>query len=316
MIDYNVMTVRQPHPIGVRLTLAILWAITIIVALTNCNPQEEINRYFADRGLNPLAIMRDDIQPGGLILKGRKGAIYAGQMLDYGINLPPSLMPSVATEPSTEVFHSVFDEYKGEKSLSAEAAVAFLYGLFQFEPSAAFDFQGRVHIKINDSSFETMNVSEIQRYLGSPAAKPFVDLVLEAIDDKENDDKEKAFLAYEVHRATSLRISSAESKDVTPSLAVGTVGQVPLKGKGRLRYAKRSTSEMILEVERPYAFAVRTAELIKHPLSTRSLSLRLTKFLDPETVKAVGTDQEYSAAINEGFAPVVLDGAVAPLSKP
>ena len=101
-----------------------------------------------------------------------------------------------------------------------------------------------------------MKVAEIQRFLGSHAAQPFINVVLDAWADHDT-----AFLAYEVHRATQLKIESISADDVAPSLAVGTVGQFPLKGKGSLRYKKLSSRKLLLEGSRPYVFAIRTAEL-------------------------------------------------------
>jgi hypothetical protein len=184
--------------------------------------------------------------------------------------------------------------------LSAEAALTFLYGLFQFEPGIKLDLKGQVQIDIVDSTFEKMKVAEIQGFLGSREAKPFIDLVLDAWADNET-----AFLAYEVHRATRLKITSTSANDVAPSLAVGTVGELPLKGKASLGYKKLSSRELLLEGNRPYVFAVRTAELLPGRVEG-SLRLKVTEFLAPGVVKGAGTDERYSAPIREGFGAVRL----------
>jgi hypothetical protein len=278
-----------------------LLACLLFLTLTTCNLENELDRYFAERGLNRLAILRDDIAPGALILSGQQGAIYAGQMLDYRKrDSVLSDLPTPTTEPSVDLYHAAFEQYKGEKTLSAEAALSFLYGLFQFDPGVKLDLKGKVEIEILDSTFEKMKVPEIQRFLGSHEAQPFINVVLDAWADHDT-----AFLAYEVHCSTHLKIKSASADDVAPSLAVGTVGQLPLKGKASLGYKKLSSRELLLEGNRPYVFAVRTAELLPGRVEG-SLRLKVTEFLAPGAVKGAGTDERYSAPIREGFGAVQL----------
>ena len=53
------------------------------LTLLSCDPEEEIHQYFADLGLNRLALVRTDLQPGSLILVGAHGPVYAGHLGSY-----------------------------------------------------------------------------------------------------------------------------------------------------------------------------------------------------------------------------------------
>lgn len=51
--------------------------LTLLILLASCNSEEEIHHYFAELGLNRLAVLRTDIQPGSLILVGKQDPVYS-----------------------------------------------------------------------------------------------------------------------------------------------------------------------------------------------------------------------------------------------
>lgn len=203
-----------------RLSCA-LALLALLIPLASCNPEEEMHRYFAELGLNRLAVLRTDIQPGSLILVGKQGPVYTGHVRSYAAS--PDLLPG----DSFSEYEAVIGSYQGNRALSAEVAVSFVQGLFQFSPTAEFALSGSVRIDMVESHVLRMEVDQIKRFLGQREAQPFVQAVLEALKDGQ-----KAYLAYEVHRATRLRIVSTSGSDLAPSLTVGTIGHIPLKGKG------------------------------------------------------------------------------------
>ncbi|MCA9469049.1 MAG: hypothetical protein KC643_26895 [Nitrospira sp.] len=264
------------------------------LTLLSCDPEEEIHQYFADLGLNRLALVRTDLQPGSLILVGAHGPVYAGHLGSY------TSAPDVLSTDSITEYEAVIGKYTGDRSLSASAAVSFVKGLFQFAPGADLDFSGRVHVDLIESHAERMEVDAIKKFLGSQEGQPFVQEVLEAFGDGE-----RAFLAYEVHRAQRLQISSTDGSDLAPSLKAGTVGQLPLKGEANLSYKKVSDRELVLEGNRDYAFAVRTGELVPG-LAANTVRFKVTNFLKPGYVKSVGTDDQYTSPVLDGYAPLTL----------
>jgi len=274
------------------LSLGLLLLCTTL--LVSCDPEEEIHRYFADLGLNRLALVRTDLQPGSLILVGKNGPIYAGNLNTY-LSAPDVLSADSITE-----YEAVIGKYSGDRSLSASAAVSFVKGLFQFAPGADLSFSGRVHVDLIESHAQRMEVDAIKKFLGSEAGQPFVQEILEAFGDGE-----RAFLAYEVHRAQRLKISSTDGSDLAPNLKAGTVGKLPLKGEASLSYKKVSDRELVLEGQQEYVFAVRTGELVPGR-AAGTVRFKVTNFLKPGYVKSVGTDDQYSRPVLDGYAPLRL----------
>lgn len=266
----------------------------LLILLASCDPEDEIHQYFADLGLNRFAVLRTDIQPGSLVLVGKQGPIYSGHLRSYASS--PELVPG----ESFSEYEAVIGRYQGNRALSAEVAVSFIQGLFQFSPQAELALFGTVRIDMVESHVQRMEVDQIKRFLGQREAQPFVQAVLEVLKDGQ-----KAYLAYEVHRATRLKIVSASDVDLAPSLEVGTIGNIPLRGKGKLSHKKLSEREMLLEGEQEYAFAVRTGELLPGE-AANSIQFKVTNFLKPGPVKSAGTDDQYTAPVLDGYAPLTL----------
>lgn len=281
---------RSPRSLRCLLGLLILLALPLV----SCDPEEDIHRYFADLGLNRLALVRTDLQPGSLILVGKNGPVYAGHLGRYA-----SAPDAFAFDSITE-YEAVIGAYTGNRSLSASAALSFIKGLFQFEPGANLSFSGRVHVDLIESQAQRMEVDQIKNFLNGEAGHAFVQEVLEAFADGE-----RAFLAYEVHRTQRLKITSIEGADLAPHLKAGAVGKLPLKGEASLSYKKVSDRELILEGQHPYAFAVRTGELIRGR-APGSVRFKVTNFLKPGYVKSAGTDDQYTTPVLEDFAPLRL----------
>jgi hypothetical protein len=275
-------------------TASAIAGLVLLLLMTSCDPEEEIHQYFAELGLNRLAILRTDILPGSLILVGNQGPVYSGHLRSY-VSAPKPLEADSFSE-----YQAVIGGYHGNRALAASAAVSFIQGLFQFSPGADFTLSGMVQIDMIESHAQRMEVDQIKKFLGRQEAQPFVQTVLEALKEGQ-----KAYLAYEVHRATRLKIVSAGDSDLAPSLAVGTIGNIPLKGEGKLSYNKQSQRELLLEGTQEYAFAVRTGELIPGQ-AANSIQFKVTNFLKPGPVKAVGTDDQYSSPVLKDFAPLTL----------
>jgi hypothetical protein len=284
--------------IGIVFRCVIIAVAPFLLVLTlSCNPEDEIHQYFAELGLNRLAVLRTDIEAGALILVGKEGAVYSGSLRSYMSS------PAVLADNSFQTYESVIGHYRGDRDVSGTAALSFIHGLFQFCPKADFTLAGTVRIDMVESRAESMEIADIKKVLGLREAQPFVQTVLEAIRDGH-----RAYLAYEVHRAKRLRIASVSNRDLAPRLEVGAVGHIPLTGKGDLSYKKISEREILLDGKKEYAFAIRAGELIPGPASN-SVTFRVTNFLKPGYVKSAGTDDQYTSPINEGFAPLTIASA-------
>jgi len=52
--------------------------LALLILPASCNPEKEIHHYFAELGLNRLAVLCTDIQPGSLSLVWMKNQVYCG----------------------------------------------------------------------------------------------------------------------------------------------------------------------------------------------------------------------------------------------
>ncbi|RMH31293.1 MAG: hypothetical protein D6690_16790 [Nitrospirae bacterium] len=279
----------------VRFWIGFLLGCVATIGLIACNPEDDLHQYFSELGLNPLAILRTDIEPGALIFVGSNGPVYAGKLQDY-TRAPNSLLSDAFDE-----YEAIIRQYRGDRSLSVNNALKLLKELFQISGETPLSLTNRVHIDMVEAQVQKMKISEIQRFLGTKEARPLIREILGAFDAGE-----KVFVAYEVYHASRLKITSVHETQIAPSLQIGAIGRIPLKDKTSLIFKKVSEQELLLESEKPYAFAIRAGELVRHPKLPKAVRFKVTNFLKPGYVKAVGTDDRYSAPILNGFIALTL----------
>jgi hypothetical protein len=120
------------------------------------------------------------------------------------------------------------------------------------------------------------------------------------------------YVAYEVYRAKSLKLQSAEGKDIAPSLKANTVTPLPLDATQTVSYKKVASNELVLAKNRYYAFAVRTAKL--NVDSEHRVTVDRTEFVKPEEwgIKSAGTDDQYTAPLAKNFEPVTVKAGLPP----
>lgn len=275
-------------------------------SLAACNPEEAIQKYFAEKGLNPLAMLRTDVEPGTLILIGKDGTAHrAGHVLDYLAekDRATAALPIDNCGSPTHC-QGILGGYQEERSMNGSVALSFFYSLFQVSPDVKVELTDHVRIDQLESTFEKIKVADLQRFLGRHTAKPLVQEVLNAIADGE-----KAYVAYEVHRAKRLSIASADRTNIAPSLGARAVGEIPISGKASLTYKKESERQLSVESHQAYAFAVKTGELVPHPQKNPiGVRFKVTRAVQAGDIK--GTDNEYAAPLHENFSAVTFkDGA-------
>jgi hypothetical protein len=60
------------------------------IFLLSCEPHEVTKDYFGGQGLNPLAVVRNDVEPGALILKQSDKTIFTESIFDYSTGRRPA----------------------------------------------------------------------------------------------------------------------------------------------------------------------------------------------------------------------------------
>ena len=285
----------------------LLGKAVLLIALTgsliSCDPEEQINKYFAYLGLTRLAVPRTDIDPGTLIVTKGKEAFFADHMLDYVDQESDAKQDyGIFGGDKIKEYQAMLRQYQGKTALSSQTALQFVQGVFQLSPGVDLGLTGQVRIEMVDAKFRKMKVSAIQKFLNRKESLGFRDAVLQHLKQGH-----QAYVAFEVYRTKSLKIVSEAGQELAPSLKVDTVTPLPIKGEGSISYKKSSKNEMVLNRNRYYAFAVRTARLIQGR-GKLGLTIDQTGFAKPAGwgIKSAGTDDQYSAPLGESFTPITL----------
>ncbi|MCZ6802070.1 MAG: hypothetical protein O7F12_16435 [Nitrospirae bacterium] len=277
--------------------------IALTGSLVGCDPEDQINQYFAYLGLTRLAVPRTDIDPGTLIVTKGKEAFFADHMLDY-VDQDSGAKQDYGIFGGDKIkeYQAMLRQYQGNTALSAQTALQFVQGVFQLSPGVELGLTGQVRIEMVDAKFRKMKVSAIQKFLNRKESRGFRKAVHQHLKQGH-----QAFVAFEVYRTKSLKIVSEAGQELAPSLKVGTLSPLPIKGEGSLSYKKTSKNEVVLSRNRYYAFAVRTARLIQGR-GKLGLTIDRTGFAKPADwgIKSAGTDDQYSAPLGESYTPLTL----------
>jgi hypothetical protein len=277
--------------------LAIIVSILSISA--GCDPEQTVNNYFAQQGLNRLAVVRDDIQPGGLVIANSKGAMYADNMFDYTTK-PPSAEYTFTAGDGTAEYKAVLRSFTQDRNIDPSVAVKFLASMIPADLGNEFKFNDKVMIDLTQATVRRMKIPVVQSYLNSNASGAFRAAVSQFVQDG----KTSAYLVYETWRAKKLKIQTESGKDISNALEIGAV-KVIASATGKFSYKRTSKSEIELTGDKFYVFAIRTGMLEKNG---DNFKFKPMDFLKPNGwgVKAAGTDIQYSAPINEDFSAVTL----------
>jgi hypothetical protein len=280
--------------------LAVLLLPLLFLASSGCDPNTVINKYFAKLGLNRLAVVRNDIKPGGLVLSNDKGAVYADNMLDYISVDPGSVNVSVTAGDQYSNYQAVIGSYKDDRSIDANVALDFLQTFLPVNLKSDLSFKTSVSIDLIDAKVTRMKLPSIQQSLGSVAAEPF----RKAVADFTADGKTKAYLVFETWETNKLKITSSNNTDITDSVDVSKI-KVISSATGKFSLTRKSSSELELSGDKFYIFAVRTGQLQS---VNGGLTFTPMNFVPPKDlgIKAAGGDDSYSAPVNQEFAPVTL----------
>lgn len=294
--------------------LLLLVSLLVCGALTACDPQDEVRRYFARLGLNQLAIAQTQIEPGAVFLAdtSRRQASYADNMLHYATYTDG--LPVEMRNGMTE-FEAVLPSLERATQVEPTRALQFLDSFLPVNVSDSIELSSDVTISPIAAKVKRMRLPVIQGHLRSPQSVEFRQQM--AVFQDSNPDL-RITIAYEVYRTNRMRITARSGRDVSSSLNVGAVGPVG-SGAFGLKYTKSTTSELLIEGDESFAFAVRAA-LIRRvedmpttpPLYTLSqLAVGFTGVPGqvigrPSRFPDFGNDNAYSVSIGEEYEPLAL----------
>ncbi|GJL64504.1 MAG: hypothetical protein NPIRA04_31580 [Nitrospirales bacterium] len=278
-----------------------------MTSMVACNPEEAIQQYFAEKGLNPLAMLRTDVEPGTLILVGKTGE---ARLVDQLTNFLPTDTRSPAQLPiqncgTGQGCPGILSGYQENRTTTASAAISFFHSLFRVQPALDLELTEQLSIRQLDSRYKKIGIGDLEAFLRTREAKPVYRRILDSLNDGE-----QAFVAYEVHSATQLQIASTNGHDIAPNLNIETIQQIPIDGKAGLKLMKTSKETLSVASDQAYVFAVKTAEFVKGDVRG-TIKLKVTQPLPISAgnikrppVTTSTNDDSYASSIHPDFAAV------------
>lgn len=285
-------------------------AVTICLSLTlqGCDQEDVINTYFRQMGLTRLAVLQTDVEPGTVILMRGNDPFLGDHLLDYvDQRIDPSHEYGTFGGSAKDEVDAVLRKFSSSTGLAGQTAMSFVVHLFRLGPSANFGLTDSVSITLPDAKVRKMKVASIEKFLSREDSQLFQKKVREWVKQGIT-----PYVAYEVYRAKSLKVVSAEGKDVAPSVKVNPVVRLPIEGNATVTYKKTASNELIVAGDRYYAFAVRTAKLSVD--SEHAVRVDRTEFVKPKEwgIMSAGTDDQYTAPLLKNFEPVTFTSGVPP----
>ncbi len=286
-----------------------LLLIGLSCTLVSCDPEDEINDYFAQMGLTRLAILRTDVQPGTLILTRGSEAFLGDHILDYvDQEADPDHSYGAFGGSAKDEVDAVLRRFHSKTQLSAKMALEFLVSVFRLKPRVDIGLTGTVTIDMPDAKVRKMKVASLEKFLTRKDSRLF--------RTKVRDWTRRGltpYVAYEVFRAKSLKIVAKEGKDLAPSLKVGAAVHLPVEVEGSVAYKKTAGNTLTVAGDRYVAFAVKAARLLPGKTAD-SVMVDRTQFLKPKEwgIKSAGTDDQFAAPLAKDFAPITLQSRLLP----
>lgn len=262
--------------------LLVTGVLLSILILSGCDASDALNKAFAKLGLTRLAVVRDDIQPGAVMVSSSKAAIYADNLTDY----VPKARLTIESEDKTREASGYIPQLQGSQKIEPKLALEFLASVLPIGPSANFSFTNSVNISQIQCKVRRIPIVQINQFLNNPdnaalaaGLKPYFDT------------GNSVFVVYEIWRSSKIQFNSEAGSDVTTSVKVGEIK--PLSNIEASVVVNRSSKEQLsIETGQPYTFAVKLLKLERDPAG--NLVTKLTNFTPPEVLK--GPDDQFTFA--------------------
>ncbi|PWT83212.1 MAG: hypothetical protein C5B58_06885 [Acidobacteria bacterium] len=266
-------------------------AVTLVIA---CDPTKLVNDYFKGLGLNPLAVVRDDIKPGALIVKTGSTAVYADRIFDF---VPGATAPAVTSDnlDKNSDFQAVLRAHTDDRKVNGSVALDFLKAVLPVSITADLGLTDKLTVDAINATGHRLSVPQVLTFLRNNSA-PLHDFISQQGSNAE------AYVAYETYEADTLNIVSEGGTDVSTKLATTQEFKPLSSGKASFSYARTQKDTLVIKGEHPYVFAVRTGKLV---YNNDAYTLQVTNFASGN-VKAVGGNEKYAIAVNDGFAPLTI----------
>lgn len=217
-----------------------LWFL-VLGSLLQSACYDEVDKYFKTKGVNRLAVVRDDVRPGRLLIKKGDSISLVDDILDIVPDASLSMRRAAVVFPKADY----------NRELAPNVALGILDSIVPFNLSGHLKLVNAVHVdQITASSLRVSSV-EINKILADPKSGP---VLLDWL--RAQSQNAWVGVVLEAFSASQLDISSSANKEITTDLGIGETK--PIK-EGKLSVTvKRTTSEKLtLSGDTSYVFAVK-----------------------------------------------------------
>lgn len=226
-----------------------LCAVSLL--LSGCDPNKRANKFFTDLGLNRLAILRTDIKPGGVILADNKQTMYAGNVTKY-----VSALSSKDSADSASSFMAVIPSYIGKDGLDGNASLKFLDSVLPVSISNSLRLNGSVTLNQIQATVQRMEPDDIQAVLNDSQQNARLSAKLQEKWDQNAD----LYLIYETYSAKKFSLKTVSDSNISPEIDINQTKTIS-SGTAKLTITHSSNSELTIDTDTSYIFAVRAAKI-------------------------------------------------------
>ena len=276
-------------------SIASILSISISIFLLGCDLQKVVKDYFGGQGLNPLAVVRNDVGPGALILKQGDKTIFAESIFDYS----SAQKPAVTTKELTSAeLSEVLKKYEQDRQVTGSVAEDLLKSVLPTKIKSDLGLtDGLVKIDLSKVNISGVKATDIQNYLSKNSLG-----LRNFIATQQN--PSEPYVVYEAYSAdmlVMLVISAELGIDVSSKVAISSEFKPLSSDDANFVYKRASKETILIRGNTPYVFAVRTAKLLNR---NAGYAPELTKFI-PEEIKT--DDEQFSTSVLDGYLPITLE---------
>lgn len=275
-----------------RRGLRLLCLVAVASASTACFA--DIDKYFSEKRLNRLAVARDDITPGKLVIFSRGVARSTDHLLEVARD----------AQLTMKGFNAVLPADVRKRGIEASLALKVVDAIVPLGIDGAVKLNGEIEVSQTDAVGSRIDSAQIKQILDNKEGAPLRSWILAYA--KRN---VLPFIVMETYSSKKVTLREKSGKEITGGLKVGET-KVVTSGEAKVKVTRSRTEELVLEGDKYYVFAVSVAafDLTKGEASIGIGELGVDLSLPTPRVPVLGTPAENAKL----FRPVGL----APASEP
>lgn len=229
-----------------------------LIFLAGCNVEQMLNQYFANLGLNRLAVPRTDMSPGAIIVVTKKGNIYYGNINKFISNPSDRFSPSNVDQDTMSQFQAVLQQYSGSSAVDGSVVLKVIDAVLPVNLSSSLKLNGQVSISQIQASGQRIEPIDIENLVNDQSKGSTIRQWLSG--QWNGPDDGDIYIGYETYSAKDFKITSSNNTDISGDL---TLNQTKTIGNGDIKVDVTKTSNSTLDVSGggSYVFAVKTGKI-------------------------------------------------------